>query len=51
MYASLKRLPSLKPSPALIKMAVGYVSLVIGAAFLVAGLQILSIFEPSAEKT
>jgi hypothetical protein len=51
MYVSLNRLPSLKPVPALIKRAVGYFSLVVGAAFLVKGLQLLSIFDPRAEET
>jgi hypothetical protein len=51
MYVSLNRLPNLKPVPALIKRAAGYVSLIVGAAFLVTGLQLLSIFDPRAKET
>jgi hypothetical protein len=49
MYFSLNRVPKLKPVPALIKKAIGYVALVIGAAFLVKGLQMLSILDPNSE--
>jgi hypothetical protein len=50
MYVSLNRLPNLKSVPSLIKRVVGYVSLIVGAAFLVKGLQLLSIFDPRAEE-
>jgi hypothetical protein len=49
MYVSLNRESRLKPLPALIKKAVGYVALVIGTALLVKGLQLLSIMDPTEE--
>jgi hypothetical protein len=51
MYFSINRVPLLKPAPALIKKAIGYIAMVIGAAFLVKGLQMLSFMDPTAEDT
>jgi hypothetical protein len=50
MCVTLNRLPHQKPPSVLIKKAAGYISLLIGAALFVAGLQLLHIFEPAADE-
>ena len=51
MNTSFKRWSPPKPLPALVKKAAGYIALVIGAAFLVKGLQLLSILDPCAQQS